>query len=61
MTQKSNPAILEIGKFGNSPALDLDGLSFESSDIEDLEKCVVGDCKLKLSAAMIQRLQSRSR
>src|SRR5436190_15829529 len=58
MTRKSNPAILEIGSLGNPPSLDdLQGLTIESRDIEDLRQCVVGNCRLKLSARMIDRLQ----
>ena len=58
MTRKSNPAILEIGSFGNPPSLnDLQSLTIESRDIEDLRQCVVGNCRLKLSAMMIDRLQ----
>ena len=58
MTRKSNPAILEIGSFGNPPSVDdLQGLTIESRDIEDLRQCVVGNCRLKLSAMMIDRLQ----
>jgi hypothetical protein len=58
MTQKSNPAILEIGRFSDSPTLtDLQTLTIEDRDIEDLKACVVGDCKIKLSANMIERLQ----
>jgi hypothetical protein len=58
MVRKSNPAILEIGSFGSSPTLsDLQMLTIEDRDIEDLKDCVVGDCRLKLSATMIERLQ----
>ena len=58
MTRKSNPAILEIGGFSDTPTLaDLRDLTFESKDLADLKECVVGDCKLKLSAAMIERLR----
>lgn len=58
MTQKSNPAILEIGRFSESPSLaDLQTLTIEDRDIEDLKACVVGDCKIKLSVIMIERLQ----
>lgn len=57
MTQKSDAAILEIGRFGDTPTLaDLQTLSFEDRDIEDLKACIVGDCKLKLSRMMIERL-----
>ncbi len=58
MVRKSNPAILEIGSFSSRPTLDdLNGLTIENRDIEDLKRCVVGDCRLKLSATMIQRFQ----
>jgi hypothetical protein len=59
MTKKSDHAILEIGRFSNTPTLaDLQTLSFEERDIEDLKQCLVGDCKLKLSRQMIERLQT---
>ncbi len=58
MFRKSNPAILEIGSFSAAPTLDdLQTLTIEDRDLEDLKECVVGDCKLKLSATMIERLQ----
>ncbi len=57
MTQKSNPAILEIGRFSDLPTLaDLETLTIEDRDIEDLKDCAVGNCKIKLSAQMIERL-----
>lgn len=58
MTRKSNSAILEIGSFGKDPAFtDLQNLTIEPKDIEDLKRCVVGDCEVKLSAAMIERFR----
>lgn len=58
MTRKNNSAILEIGSFGRQPALtDLDGLTLETEDIEDLRECVVGHCEVKLSASMIERFR----
>jgi len=58
MMRKSNNAILEIGAFGGQPALaDLETLTLESRDIEDLKACVIGECQLKLSAAMIERFR----
>ena len=58
MARKSNPAILEISRFGNPPSLDdFQALTIENRDIEDLRQCVVGDCQVKLSATMIERLQ----
>lgn len=57
MLRKSSPAILEIGSFSSQPTLDdLKFLTIENRDIEDLRNCVVGDCQLKLSAMMIDRL-----
>lgn len=59
MTEKNNQAILEIGRFSSAPILaDLQGLTFEDRDIEDLKECVTGACKMKLSAAMIERLHA---
>jgi hypothetical protein len=56
LTRKTNAAVMEIGTFNAAPALaDLNSLTLEADDIEDLKECVVGDCELKLSAAMIQR------
>ena len=58
MTRKSNAAILEIGGFSKEPSLDdLQNLTIEARDIEDLKECVVGDCQVKLSASMIERFR----
>jgi hypothetical protein len=58
MTRKTNPAVLEIGSFGSQPSVnDLDSLTLDTGDIEDLKDCIVGDCQLKLSAAMIERFR----
>ena len=59
MVRKSDPAILEIGRFNSTPTIDdLQGLTIETRDIDDLKACVAGDCKVKLSAGMIQRFQN---
>lgn len=56
LTKKNNGAVLEIGSFGAVPALaDLQNLTLEAKDIEDLKECTAGDCQIKLSAAMIGR------
>lgn len=58
MTQKTNPAILEIGSFSAEPSLgDVASLTLDADDIEDLKDCVVGDCEIKLSAPMIERFR----
>jgi hypothetical protein len=50
--------ILQSGKFTNPPRVeDLASLTLSDDDIADLKTCTVGDCKLKLSAAMIHRFQ----
>jgi hypothetical protein len=59
MVRKSDSAILEIGRFSNAPTIDdLQSLTLESRDIDDLKTCVAGDCKVKLSAEMMQRFQN---
>ena len=58
MTRKNNAAVLEIGSFGKEPALaDLQSLTIEQRDVEDLKECVVEHCQIKLSAAMIERFR----
>jgi hypothetical protein len=60
MTQRNGNSILEIGKFSSPPSLvDLQALTLEDRDVEDLKQCVVGDCKLKMSAAMIERFRKQ--
>jgi hypothetical protein len=60
MAQFKQKSILQSGKFSNSPRVeDLASLTLTDGDIRDLKTCTVGDCKLKLSAAMIQRFQKR--
>lgn len=59
MTRKNNAAILEIGSFGREPALaDLQDLTIEARDLEDLKVCIVGNCEIKLSAPMIERFKN---
>lgn len=59
MVRKNNAAILEIGSFGKEPALaDLQSLTIEPADMEDLKVCAVGDCQVKLSATMIERFRN---
>ena len=58
MTKKNNSAILEIGSIGNTPALsDVQNLTLEPRDIEDLKECIAGECQVKLSAQMIERFR----
>lgn len=56
LTHSDNAAVLAVGRFGATPALaDLQELTLEPGDIEDLKSCAVGNCRLKLSSAMIER------
>lgn len=58
MARKNNEAILEAGRFGTAPDVaDLQQLTVEQTDIEDLKQCAVGHCNIKLSAKMIERIR----
>ncbi|HEY8225538.1 MAG TPA: hypothetical protein VIG25_09690 [Pyrinomonadaceae bacterium] len=58
MATRSNPAILESGRFSDLPVLqDLNTLTLESQDIEDLKRCAIGNCEVKLSGKMIGQFQ----
>jgi hypothetical protein len=53
---KSGPAVLQIGRFSNPPALDdLAALTVDKDDF-DVRSCRPGDCDVRLSAARIARL-----
>jgi hypothetical protein len=52
------PNYLELGVFGNPPKLsDLSGLSLDSEDIRELQKCRPGDCVIQLPGATMEELQ----
>jgi hypothetical protein len=54
---KSGPDVLQIGRFSRPPTLDdLSALTVETADF-DSRACRVGDCGVRLPAAVIQRLQ----
>jgi hypothetical protein len=58
MAQQNSKPILRTGKLSVPPTLaDMETLSLEDRDVEDLRDCVVGRCELKLSASMIGRFQ----
>ncbi|CAN5635970.1 hypothetical protein BH10ACI3_BH10ACI3_26880 [soil metagenome] len=59
MTQKNNKLTLAQGKFSTPPVLaDIQPLKLDKHDFEDLRECAVGNCLIKLPAAMIKRLQA---
>lgn len=58
LAQQNNRVILGGRKFSTPPAPeDLQALTLEKNDIEDMKQCAVGDCNLQMSAAMIERMQ----
>lgn len=59
LNQQNNKTVVDNARFSEPPVLaDFQSFEPEDKDIEAMKKCVVGDCNLKLSAAMIKRLQS---
>jgi hypothetical protein len=57
VTFKQGPEVMQIGKFSNpARASDISALKLESGDFDDLKSCKVGDCGLKLSSEMIDKL-----
>ncbi len=58
MSRQNRQSIVQIGDFSQTPNLqDIQTLTLEKGDIEDLKKCQVGKCGVRLSAAMIERFQ----
>jgi hypothetical protein len=58
VTFKQSQAVPEIGRFGKPPqSEDMKALTWVDPDIEALKGCRPGDCKVKLSSAMMQRLR----
>jgi len=59
LSQLKQKSSLQSGSFSNPPRVeDLGSLTLSDRDLNDLRTCTVGDCKLKLSAAMIRRFKS---
>lgn len=59
LSQKNNKAMLDGGPFSMPPVLqDIASLKIDDRDLDDMQTCVVSDCKLKLPAATIKRLQT---
>lgn len=53
---KRSPLVLQIGTFSNPPSLrDLEGLTLDQADLDDLRRCRAGSCGLQLTAAQIHR------
>ena len=59
VSPRNNRSMLDGGDISKPPVVDdLKSLELDKRDLEDMRKCSVGDCGLKLSAAMITRLQT---
>ena len=59
MSQHDDKTVLSWGKFSTPPVFaDLRSLKLEDRDVEDMKNCEVGNCELKMSAAMITRLHN---
>ncbi len=59
LSQRTNKTVMKWGVFGNPPvADDLQTLELEDRDLDEMKKCEVGNCDLKLSADMINRLRN---
>jgi len=55
---KKSKFVLEVGTFSTPPRLeDLARLTVPADDIEDIRRCKPGDCKIKLTREMVDRLQ----
>lgn len=59
ITTNNNKAVLAAGKFSSPPVIDdLSPLELEDRDIEELRECEPGNCDIKMSAEMINRMRS---
>jgi hypothetical protein len=55
---RSVPGYLDLGIFGNLPKLsDLNGLSLDSDEVHELQKCRPGDCSIQLPGNSMEELQ----
>ena len=58
VTFTESQAVQQIGKFSNPPRLeDIQELTLDIKDINDLKKCQPGACKVKMDAAMMERFR----
>jgi hypothetical protein len=59
LSAAETPGLKGMGIFG-TPAVpeDVAGLSFPASDIDDLKKCRVGECKIKLYTEEIEKVRN---
>jgi hypothetical protein len=56
---KRAPRVLQVGRFSDPPRLeDVRSLTLPDTEVEDLRRCRVGDCNVKLPASVIRRLET---
>lgn len=59
LSQRSSKSMLDGGKFSTPPEVkDLELFKLETRDLEDMRRCTVGNCSVKLSAGMITAIQN---
>lgn len=59
LSQRNNKTLLGGGTFSSPPQIDdLKTLDIDDRDIDAIGKCMPGACSVKLSAAMLKRLQA---
>ena len=55
---QSNRRVMPGGRIGAPPAPEeFEALTLDAGDVEEMKRCAAGDCDLKMSAAMIERLR----
>src|SRR4029450_5229972 len=55
---KKSQFVAQIGRFSNPPRIeDLEPLTLDETDLDDIRRCTPGDCGLKLSDAEISHLR----
>ncbi|MEZ5344210.1 MAG: hypothetical protein R2681_01530 [Pyrinomonadaceae bacterium] len=58
MAKENRTSVIEHGNFSDPPKVeDLISMSLDDGDIEDLKTCRIGNCRVRLSASMIERFQ----
>jgi hypothetical protein len=58
MSRQNKSSVIDYGSFSPTPIIgDIQMLKLDQKEVDDIRKCRVGNCKMKLSAAMIERFQ----
>ncbi len=58
MLRQNKKSVIESGSFSDAPIIDdIRTLTIDDNEIEEIKRCRIGDCKIKLSAPMIERFQ----